>query len=175
LNTSSKLAELIESGWKPDYRCIQKVTVAAGRSEMHIHIRTIIQRIPHAEHAGSVANPAELARRVAYYCLNRAANLARRANSTSLPSTPRLSGCWYKPLAGCGPRTRSWRGGNFDPQRKFALKQEEMGIPLSSGSRPNQSAIARLVRRVASPHLRYSDTILKRTIRIGPILKGAAS
>jgi flagellar biosynthesis protein FlhA len=77
------------------------------------------------------------------------------------------------------PGTRSRRGRHVDAHAaEVALKQEEIGVPACLLV-PDQirSAIARLVRRVA-PRLQvlaHSEIPETHTIRIGPILRGAAS
>ncbi len=159
----------------------QKVLQLLLEESVHIRdIRTIIETI--AEHATTVTDPVELAKRV------------------RIALSPAIVQQIYGPVSELNviaidpPLERllvqalgSSTGQALDPgvadiltQRaaEMAMKQEEIGIPaclLVPDSIRN--AVARLVRRMA-PRLQvlaHSEIPDSHTIRIGPILKGAAS
>jgi flagellar biosynthesis protein FlhA len=159
----------------------QKVLQLLLDESVHIRdIRTIIESL--AEHAGTVTDPAELARRVRIALspaiVQQIYGSTRELNVIAIdPSLERLlvqalgntSGPALDPgVADILSRTAA----------EVALKQEEIGIPACLLV-PDQirSAIARLLRRVA-PRLQvlaHSEIPESHTIRIGPILKGASS
>jgi len=161
----------------------QKVLQLLLEESVHIRdIRTIIESL--AEHANTVSDPAELARRVRIALspaiVQQIYGPTHELNVIAIdPSLERLL------VQALG--NPSGQGQALDPgvadiltQRaaEVALKQEEIGIPACLLV-PDQirSAIARLVRRVA-PRLQvlaHSEIPESHTIRIGPILKGAAS
>ncbi len=159
----------------------QKVLQLLLDESVHIRdIRTIIESL--AEHAGSVTDPAELARRVRVALspaiVQQIYGPSRELNVIAIdPSLERLL------VQALGNAT----GPALDPgvaemltrtAAEVALKQEEIGVPACLLV-PDQirSAIARLVRRVA-PRLQvlaHSEIPETHTIRIGPILRGASS
>ena len=159
----------------------QKVLQLLLDESVHIRdIRTIIESL--AEHAGTITDPAELARRVRIALspaiVQQIYGATRELNVIAIdPSLERLlvqalgnaSGPALDPgVADILTRTAA----------EVALKQEEIGIPACLLV-PDQirSAIARLVRRVA-PRLQvlaHSEIPESHTIRIGPILRGASS
>lgn len=161
----------------------QKVLQLLLEESVHIRdIRTIIESI--AEHAATVTDPAELARRVRVALspaiVQQIYGPVRELNVIAIdPSLERLL------VQALG--NTSGQGQALDPgvadiltqkAAEVALKQEEIGIPACLLV-PDaiRSAIARLVRRVA-PRLQvlaHSEIPESHTIRIGPILKGAAS
>ena len=161
----------------------QKVLQLLLEESVHIRdIRTIIESL--AEHAGSVTDPGELARRVRIALspaiVQQIYGATHELNVIAIdPSLERLL------VQALG--NSSGQGQALDPgvaevltqkAAEVALKQEEIGIPACLLV-PDQirSAIARLVRRVA-PRLQvlaHSEIPESHTIRIGPILKGAAS
>ena len=159
----------------------QKVLQLLLDESVHIRdIRTIIESL--AEHAGTITDPAELARRVRIALspaiVQQIYGATRELDVIAIdPSLERLlvqalgnaSGPALDPgVADILTRTAA----------EVALKQEEIGIPACLLV-PDQirSAIARLVRRVA-PRLQvlaHSEIPESHTIRIGPILRGASS
>jgi flagellar biosynthesis protein FlhA len=158
----------------------QKVLQLLLEESVHIRdIRTIIESI--AEHAGTITDPAELARRVrvalAPAIVQQIYGPTRELNVIAID--PQLERLLVQALG-------SPNGAALDPSvadmltrsaAETALKQEEMGVPACLLV-PDQirSAIARLVRRVA-PRLQvlaHSEIPETHTIRIGPILRGAA-
>jgi flagellar biosynthesis protein FlhA len=158
----------------------QKVLQLLLEESVHIRdIRTIIESI--AEHAGSITDPAELARRVrvalAPAIVQQIYGPTRELNVIAID--PQLERLLVQALG-------SPNGAALDPSvadmltrsaAETALRQEEMGVPACLLV-PDQirSAIARLVRRVA-PRLQvlaHSEIPETHTIRIGPILRGAA-
>lgn len=159
----------------------QKVLQLLLDESVHIRdIRTIIESI--AEHAGTITDPAELARRVRIALspaiVQQIYGSTRELNVIAIdPSLERLL---VQALGNAA-------GPALDPgvadiltrtAAEVALKQEEIGIPACLLV-PDQirSAIARLVRRVA-PRLQvlaHSEIPESHTIRIGPILRGASS
>ena len=161
----------------------QKVLQLLLEESVHIRdIRTIIESL--AEHAGATTDPAELARRVRIALspaiVQQIYGPTNELNVIAIdPSLERLL------VQALG--NSSGQGQALDPgvaeiltqkAAEVALKQEEIGIPACLLV-PDQirSAIARLVRRVA-PRLQvlaHSEIPESHTIRIGPILKGAAA
>jgi len=161
----------------------QKVLQLLLEESVHIRdIRTIIESL--AEHAGSISDPAELARRVRIALspaiVQQIYGPTNELNVIAIdPALERLL------VQALGNTTG--QGQALDPgvaeiltqkAAEVALKQEEIGIPACLLV-PDQirSAISRLVRRVA-PRLQvlaHSEIPESHTIRIGPILKGAAS
>ncbi|WP_210543911.1 flagellar biosynthesis protein FlhA [Rhodoferax sp. PAMC 29310] len=159
----------------------QKVLQLLLDESVHIRdIRTIIESL--AEHASTVSDPAELARRVRIALspaiVQQIYGPTRELNVIAID--PALERLLVQALGNAS-------GPALDPgvaeiltrtAAEVALKQEEMGIPACLLV-PDQirSAIARLVRRVA-PRLQvlgHSEIPETHTIRIGPILKGATS
>ena len=159
----------------------QKVLQLLLEESVHIRdIRTIIESL--AEHAGSVTDPAELARRVRIALspaiVQQIYGPARELNVMAID--PPLERLLVQALGGAS-------GPALDPgvadmvtrtAAEMALKQEEIGIPACLLVPDTiRSAIARLVRRVA-PRLQvlaHSEIPESHTIRIGPILRGATS
>ena len=159
----------------------QKVLQLLLDESVHIRdIRTIIESL--AEHASTVTDPAELARRVRIALspaiVQQIYGPTRELNVIAID--PALERLLVQALGNAS-------GPALDPgvaeiltrtAAEVALKQEEIGIPACLLV-PDQirSAIARLVRRVA-PRLQvlgHSEIPDTHTIRIGPILKGASS
>jgi flagellar biosynthesis protein FlhA len=159
----------------------QKVLQLLLDESVHIRdIRTIIESL--AEHASTVTDPAELARRVRIALspaiVQQIYGPTRELNVIAID--PALERLLVQALGNAS-------GPALDPgvaeiltrtAAEVALKQEEIGIPACLLV-PDQirSAIARLVRRVA-PRLQvlgHSEIPETHTIRIGPILKGASS
>ena len=159
----------------------QKVLQLLLEESVHIRdIRTIIESL--AEHAASVADPAELARRVRIALspaiVQQIYGPSRELDVIAID--PALERLLVQALgAASGPA--------LDPgvadilsrsAAEVALKQEELGIPACLLVPDTiRSAIARLVRRVA-PRLQvlaHSEIPESHTIRIGPILRGATS
>ena len=158
----------------------QKVLQLLLDESVHIRdIRTIIESI--AEHAASITDPVELARRVrvalAPAIVQQIYGPTRELNVIAIdPSLERLL------VQALG----SANGAALDPgvadmltrsAAETALRQEELGMPACLLV-PDQirGPIARLVRRVA-PRLQvlaHSEIPETHTIRIGPILRGAA-
>jgi flagellar biosynthesis protein FlhA len=159
----------------------QKVLQLLLEESVHIRdIRTIIESL--AEHAGSVTDPAELARRVRIALspaiVQQIYGPARELSVMAID--PPLERLLVQALGGAS-------GPALDPgvadmvtrtAAEMALKQEEIGIPACLLVPDTiRSAIARLVRRVA-PRLQvlaHSEIPESHTIRIGPILRGATS
>ena len=157
----------------------QKVLQLLLDESVHIRdIRTIIESL--AEHASTVSDPAELAKRVRIALspaiVQQIYGPTRELNVIAIdPSLERLL---MQALGGTS-------GPALDPgvadmltrtAAEVALKQEEIGVPACLLV-PDQirSAISRLVRRVA-PRLQvlaHSEIPETHTIRIGPILRGA--
>jgi len=159
----------------------QKVLQLLLEESVHIRdIRTIIESI--AEHAVTTTDPAELARRVRVALspaiVQQIYGPVRELNVIAIdPSLERLL---VQALG--SPSGQALDPGVADiltrKASEVALKQEEIGIPACLLV-PDaiRSSIARLVRRVA-PRLQvlaHSEIPDSHTIRIGPILKGAAS
>ncbi len=161
----------------------QKVLQLLLEESVHIRdIRTIIESL--AEHAGATNDPAELAKRVRVALspaiVQQIYGPTHELNVIAIdPSLERLL---VQALGNTTGQGQALDPGVADILTKkaaeMALKQEEIGIPACLLV-PDQirSAIARLVRRVA-PRLQvlgHSEIPESHTIRIGPILKGAAS
>ncbi len=159
----------------------QKVLQLLLDESVHIRdIRTIIESI--AEHASSTLDPAELARRVRVALspaiVQQIYGPTRELNVIAID--PGLERLLVQALG-------STSGPALDPgvaemltrsAAETAMKQEEVGVPACLLV-PDQirAAISRLVRRVA-PRLQvlaHSEIPETHTIRIGPILRGAAS
>lgn len=159
----------------------QKVLQLLLDESVHIRdIRTIIESL--AEHASTITDPAELARRVRIALspaiVQQIYGPARELDVIAIdPSLERLL------VQALGNAS----GPALDPgvadiltraAAEMALKQEEVGIPACLLVPDTiRSAIARLVRRVA-PRLQvlaHSEIPESHTIRIGPILRGAPS
>jgi flagellar biosynthesis protein FlhA len=159
----------------------QKVLQLLLDESVHIRdIRTIIESL--AEHAGSVTDPAELVRRVRIALspaiVQQIYGSVRELNVIAID--PALERLLVQALGNAaGPALDPGVADIFTrTAAEVALKQEEIGIPACLLV-PDQirSAIARLVRRVA-PRLQvlaHSEIPESHTIRIGPILRGAAS
>jgi flagellar biosynthesis protein FlhA len=158
----------------------QKVLQLLLEESVHIRdIRTIIESL--AEHAGTITDPAELARRVrvalAPAIVQQIYGPTRELNVIAID--PQLERLLMQALSGAN-------GAALDPgvadmltrsAAETALRQEELGVPACLLV-PDaiRSSIARLVRRVA-PRLQvlaHSEIPETHTIRIGPILRGAA-
>ena len=159
----------------------QKVLQLLLEESVHIRdIRTIIETL--AEHATSVQDPVELARRVRIALspaiVQQIYGPTRELSVIAIE--PGLERLLVQALGGQG-------GPSLDPgvadlltqkAAEVALRQEEMGMPACLLV-PDaiRGSIARLVRRVA-PRLQvlaHSEIPETHTIRIGPILQGASS
>ncbi|WP_198972918.1 flagellar biosynthesis protein FlhA [Xylophilus sp. ASV27] len=159
----------------------QKVLQLLLDESVHIRdIRTIVETL--AEYAGSITDPAELARRVrvalAPAIVQQIYGPTRELAVIAIE--PGLERLLVQALGGAS-------GPALDPgvadvltrsAAEVALKQEEMGLPACLLV-PDviRSAVARLVRRVA-PRLQvlaHSEIPETHTIRIGPILRGASA
>jgi flagellar biosynthesis protein FlhA len=159
----------------------QKVLQLLLEESVHIRdIRTIIETI--AEHAVTISDPVELARRVRIALspaiVQQIYGPARELNVIAID--PPLERLLVQALGNAS-------GPALDPgvadmlgrsAADMALKQEEIGLPACLLV-PDaiRNAIARLVRRVA-PRLQvlaHSEIPETHTIRIGPILRGAPS
>ncbi|WP_326541674.1 flagellar biosynthesis protein FlhA [Pseudorhodoferax sp.] len=157
----------------------QKVLQLLLEESVHIRdIRTIVESL--AEHAGSVSDPLELARRVrialAPAIVQQIYGPTRELNVIAIE--PALERLLVQALG-------SAAGPSLDPSvaelltknaADVAMRQEEMGVPACLLV-PDQirNAISRLVRRVA-PRLQvlgHSEIPETHSIRIGPILRGA--
>ncbi len=159
----------------------QKVLQLLLDESVHIRdIRTIIESL--AEHAGTVTDPAELARRVRVALspaiVQQIYGSVHELNVIAID--PPLERLLVQALGNAaGPALDPGVADIFTrTAAEVALKQEEIGIPACLLV-PDQirSAIARLLRRVA-PRLQvlaHSEIPESHTIRIGPILKGATS
>ena len=158
----------------------QKVLQLLLEEAVHIRdIRTIIESI--AEHATATSDPVELARRVRVALspaiVQQIYGPTRELNVIAID--PVLERLLVQALG-------STSGPALDPgvadmltksAAETAMKQEEIGVPACLLV-PDQirSSIARLVRRIA-PRLQvlaHSEIPETHTIRIGPILRGAA-
>ncbi len=158
----------------------QKVLQLLLEESVHIRdIRTIIETL--AEYAGSIADPVELARRVRIALspaiVQQIYGPTRELNVIAIE--PGLERLLVQALGNAG-------GPSLDPgvadiltqkAAEVAMRQEEMGMPACLLV-PDaiRNAVSRLVRRVA-PRLQvlaHSEIPETHTIRIGPILKGAA-
>ena len=157
----------------------QKVLQLLLEESVHIRdIRSIVESL--AEHAGSVSDPLELARRVrialAPAIVQQIYGPTRELNVIAIE--PALERLLVQALG-------SAAGPSLDPSvaelltknaADVAMKQEELGVPACLLV-PDQirNAISRLVRRVA-PRLQvlgHSEIPETHSIRIGPILRGA--
>jgi flagellar biosynthesis protein FlhA len=161
----------------------QKVLQLLLEESVHIRdIRTIIESL--AEHATTVTDPAELARRVRIALspaiVQQIYGPTQELNVIAID--PPLERLLVQALGNTTGQGQALDPGVADiltqKAAEVALKQEEIGIPACLLV-PDQirSAISRLVRRVA-PRLQvlaHSEIPESHTIRIGPILKGAAS
>ncbi len=161
----------------------QKVLQLLLEESVHIRdIRTIIESL--AEHAGTVSDPAELAKRVRVALspaiVQQIYGPINELNVIAID--PALERLLVQALGNPSGQGQALDPGVADILTKraaeMAIKQEEIGIPACLLV-PDQirSAISRLVRRVA-PRLQvlaHSEIPESHTIRIGPILKGAAS
>jgi flagellar biosynthesis protein FlhA len=161
----------------------QKVLQLLLEESVHIRdIRTIIESL--AEHATTVTDPAELARRVRIALspaiVQQIYGPTQELNVIAID--PPLERLLVQALGNTTGQGQALDPGVADiltqKAAEVALKQEEVGIPACLLV-PDQirSAISRLVRRVA-PRLQvlaHSEIPESHTIRIGPILKGAAS
>jgi flagellar biosynthesis protein FlhA len=150
---------------------------------VHIRdIRTIIESL--AEHANTITDPMELAKRVRVALspaiVQQIYGPTHELNVIAID--PALERLLVQALGNTTGQGQALDPGVADiltqKAAEMALKQEEIGIPACLLV-PDQirSAIARLVRRVA-PRLQvlaHSEIPESHTIRIGPILKGAAS
>jgi flagellar biosynthesis protein FlhA len=158
----------------------QKVLQLLLDESVHIRdIRTIIESI--AENAGTTIDPAELARRVrialAPAIVQQIFGSTRELNVIAIE--PALERLLVQALGNAaGPALDPGVADIFTrTAADVALKQEEIGIPACLLV-PDQirGSIARLVRRLA-PRLQvlsHSEIPESHTIRIGPILRGAA-
>ncbi len=159
----------------------QKVLQLLLDEGVHIRdIRTIIESL--AEHASTVTDPVELARRIRIALspaiVQQIYGPVRELNVIAIE--PNLERLLMQALGGSG-------GPALDPAMAelltksaadVAQRQEEMGVPACLLV-PDaiRNAIARLVRRMA-PRLQvlaHSEIPETHTIRIGPILRGATS
>lgn len=159
----------------------QKVLQLLLEESVHIRdIRTIIETL--AEHATTIGDPVELARRVRIALspaiVQQIYGPTRELSVIAIE--PGLERLLVQALGNAS-------GPSLDPgvadlltqkAAEVALKQEEMGMPACLLV-PDaiRNAISRLVRRVA-PRLQvlaHSEIPETHTIRIGPILKGAAA
>ena len=161
----------------------QKVLQLLLEESVHIRdIRTIIESL--AEHAGATSDPAELARRVRIALspaiVQQIYGPINELNVIAID--PALERLLVQALGNPNGQGQALDPGVADiltqKAAEVALKQEEIGIPACLLV-PDQirSAISRLVRRVA-PRLQvlaHSEIPESHTIRVGPILKGAAS
>jgi flagellar biosynthesis protein FlhA len=159
----------------------QKVLQLLLDESVHIRdIRTIIESL--AEHAASVADPVELARRVrialAPAIVQQIYGPVRELSVIAIE--PGLERLLVQALG--HPNGPSLDPGVADiltrTAAEVALKQEEMGLPACLLV-PDaiRGSVARLVRRVA-PRLQvlaHSEIPETHTIRIGPILQGASA
>ena len=159
----------------------QKVLQLLLEESVHIRdIRTIVESI--AEHAISISDPAELARcvRVALSpaIVQQIYGPTRELDVIAID--PPLERLLVQALSNTNSQALDPGVADMLTQSAavVALRQEETGIPACLlVPDPIRSAIARLVRRVA-PRLQvlgHSEIPDTHTIRIGPILRGAAS
>ena len=158
----------------------QKVLQLLLEESVHIRdIRTIVESL--AEHAGAIADPVELARRVrialAPAIVQQIYGSTRELNVIAIE--PALERLLVQALGNAA-------GPSLDPSvaellsknaADVAMRQEELGVPACLLV-PDQirNAISRLVRRVA-PRLQvlgHSEIPETHSIRIGPILRGAS-
>jgi flagellar biosynthesis protein FlhA len=161
----------------------QKVLQLLLEESVHIRdIRTIIESL--AEHATTVTDPAELAKRVRVALSPAIVQqiYGPTQELSVIAIDPPLERLLVQALGNTTGQGQALDPGVADiltqKAAEVALKQEEIGIPACLLV-PDQirSAISRLVRR-AAPRLQvlaHSEIPESHTIRIGPILKGAAS
>ncbi|GAB4398277.1 MAG: flagellar biosynthesis protein FlhA [Rhodoferax sp.] len=161
----------------------QKVLQLLLEESVHIRdMRTIIECL--AEHATSTLDPAELARRVRVALspaiVQQIYGPTNELNVIAID--PPLERLLVQALGNSNGHGQALDPGVADiltqKAAEVALQQEEVGIPACLLV-PDaiRSAIARLVRRTA-PRLQvlaHSEIPDSHTIRVGPILKGAAS
>ena len=159
----------------------QKVLQLLLDESVHIRdIRTIVESL--AEHAASTTDPVELARKIRVALspaiVQQIYGPMRELNVIAID--PALERLLVQALGGAaGPALDPGVAEMFTrTAAEVALKQEELGVPPCLLV-PDQirGAIARLVRRVA-PRLQvlaHSEIPETHTIRIGPILRGAAA
>lgn len=159
----------------------QKVLQLLLEESVHIRdIRTIIETL--AEHAGSISDPVELARRVRIALspaiVQQIYGPVRELNVIAIE--PGLERLLVQALGNPGSSSLDPGVADILTQKaaEVAMKQEEMGLPACLlVPDPIRNSIARLVRRVA-PRLQvlaHSEIPETHTIRIGPILKGASA
>jgi flagellar biosynthesis protein FlhA len=159
----------------------QKVLQLLLDESVHIRdIRTIVESL--AEHAATISDPAELAKRIRVALspaiVQQIYGPSRELNVIAID--PPLERLLVQALGNAaGPALDPGVADMFTRHAaEIALKQEESGVPACLlVPDPIRSAIARLVRRVA-PRLQvlaHSEIPETHTIRIGPILRGAAS
>lgn len=158
----------------------QKVLQLLLDESVHIRdIRTIVESL--AEHAPTVTDPAELAKRIRVALspaiVQQIYGPSRELNVIAID--PALERLLVQALGNpAGPALDPGVADMFTRSAaEVALKQEEIGVPACLlVPDPIRSAISRLVRRVA-PRLQvlaHSEIPDTHTIRIGPILRGAA-
>jgi flagellar biosynthesis protein FlhA len=159
----------------------QKVLQLLLDESVHIRdIRTIVESL--AEHAATTTDPVELARKIRVALspaiVQQIYGPVRELNVIAID--PALERLLVQALGGAsGPALDPGVADMFTrTAAEVSLKQEEMGVPPCLLV-PDQirGAIARLVRRVA-PRLQvlaHSEIPETHTIRIGPILRGAAA
>jgi flagellar biosynthesis protein FlhA len=159
----------------------QKVLQLLLDESVHIRdIRTIVESL--AEHAATISDPAELAKRIRVALspaiVQQIYGPSRELNVIAID--PPLERLLVQALGNAaGPALDPGVADMFTRNAaEVALKQEESGVPACLlVPDPIRGAIARLVRRVA-PRLQvlaHSEIPETHTIRIGPILRGAAS
>ncbi len=159
----------------------QKVLQLLLDESVHIRdIRTIVESL--AEHAPTTTDPAELAKRIRVALspaiVQQIYGPTRELNVIAID--PALERLLVQALGNAaGPALDPGVADMFTrTAAEVALRQEETGVPACLlVPDPIRSAIARLVRRVA-PRLQvlaHSEIPETHTIRIGPILRGAAS
>ncbi len=159
----------------------QKVLQLLLDEGVHIRdIRTIVESL--AEHAASTTDPMELAKRIRVALspaiVQQIYGPTRELNVIAID--PALERLLVQALGNAnGPALDPGVADMFTrTAAEVALKQEETGVPACLlVPDPIRSAIARLVRRVA-PRLQvlaHSEIPETHTIRIGPILRGAAT
>jgi flagellar biosynthesis protein FlhA len=159
----------------------QKVLQLLLDEGVHIRdIRTIVESL--AEHAATITDPVELAKKIRVALspaiVQQIYGPVHELNVIAID--PALERLLVQALAGAsGPALDPGVADMFArTAAEFALKQEEQGVPACLLV-PDQirGAIARLVRR-AAPRLQvlaHSEIPETHTIRIGPILRGAAA
>ena len=159
----------------------QKVLQLLLDEGVHIRdIRTIVESL--AEHATSTTDPVELAKRIRVALspaiVQQIYGPTRELNVIAID--PALERLLVQALGNAtGPALDPGVADMFTrTAAEVALKQEESGVPACLlVPDPIRGAIARLVRRVA-PRLQvlaHSEIPETHTIRIGPILRGAAT